>query len=205
VVALRWRDTISLGEGGLSATGHFRKFRFGGGLTFDAGRKDHSSGGIFESGDDRLNGLGTIKAALGLRAFASTRISLVNLDVSAVKYTGRQNHGVVVNLGASLPLPLGKKLLLMPHVRATWANDNYMQTYFGVTPVQSAASIFPRFNAGGGFKDVRGGVNLVYRFNQHWYVGADASVVRLMGDAAASPISISDTSLTLMTMAGYRF
>ena len=41
-VAVRWRDTISLGEGGLSVTGHLKKFRFGGGLTVDAGRKDHS-------------------------------------------------------------------------------------------------------------------------------------------------------------------
>jgi MipA family protein len=202
VIALRWRDTISIGEGGLSATLHYKKFRFGGGLTFDAGRKDHSSGGIFESGDDRLMGLGTIKASPGFRAFVSTRVSLVNFEVSAVKSL---NHGVTGTLGLSVPLPLGKKLLLMPHVRATWADGNYMQTYFGVTPVQSAASIFSPFNAGGGFKDVRGGVNLIYSFNRHWFAGADVGVTRLMGDAAASPISISDTNVTVMALTGYRF
>lgn len=202
VIALRWRDTISLGEGGLSVTAHLKKFRFGGGLTVDAGRKDHSSGGIFESGDDRLKGLGTIKASPGLRAFASTRLSLFNLEVSAVKSF---NHGVTATAGLSMPLPLGKKLFLIPHVRATWADDQYTQTYFGVSAAQSSASIFPRFGASSGVKDVRGGVNLIYSFNRHWFAGADVGVTQLMGSARASPISIRDTNLTAMAMAGYRF
>jgi outer membrane protein len=201
-VAVRWRDTISLGEGGISVTGHLKKFRFGGGLTIDAGRKDHASGGIFESGDDRLKGLGTIRASPGFRAFASTRLSLFNVEVSAVKSL---NHGVTGTLGLSSALPLGKKLILMPHIRATWADDQYMQTYFGVTPAQANASIFSRFNAASGFKDVRAGANLIYRFNDHWFIGTDVGVTRLLGDAALSPISIRDTNVTVMGMAGYRF
>jgi outer membrane protein len=202
VIALRWRDTISLGEGGLSATAHLKNFRFGGGLTIEAGRKDHSSGGIFESGDDRLRGLGTIKASPGFRVFASSRVSLFNFEVSAVKSL---NHGATATLGLSMPLPLSKKLLLMPHIRATWADDKYMQTYFGVTAAQSAASSFPRFHAASGFKDMRGGVNLIYSFNRHWFAGADVGVTRMLGSAAASPISIADTNVTAMAMAGYRF
>ena len=54
-------------------------------------------------------------------------------------------------------------------------------------------------------RDVRGGVNLIYSFNRHWFAGADVGVTRLMGDAAASPISISDTNVTVMAMTGYRF
>ena len=201
-VAVRWRDTISLGEGGLSVTGHWKKFRFGGGLTVDAGRKDHASGGIFESGDDRLKGLGTIKASPAFRIFASTRLSLFNFEVSAVKSL---NHGVTGTLGLSTALPLGKKLFLMPHIRATWADGKEMQTYFGVTPAQSAASTFRPFTAGSGFKNVQGGVNLIYSFNKHWFAGADVGVTQLLGDAANSPISFRDTSITALAMAGYRF
>jgi outer membrane protein len=201
-VAVRWRDTISLGEGGLSVTGRLKNFRFGGGLTVDGGRKDHSTGGIFESGDDRLKGLGTIKASPAFRVFASTRLSLFNFEVSAVKSL---NHGMTGTLGLSTALPLGKKLFLMPHIRATWADDKTMQTYFGVTPAQAAASAFPRFNAASGFKDVRAGANLIYRIDNHWFVGTDVGVMRLLGDAALSPISLRDTNLTVMGMAGYRF
>ncbi|HMH66051.1 MAG TPA: MipA/OmpV family protein, partial [Rhizomicrobium sp.] len=169
------------------------------------GRKDHSSGGIFESGDDRLKGLGTVKASLGLRGFASYRLGPVNFDLSATKFTGSQNDGVVASLGASVPLPLSKRLIVMPHVRASWASGDTMQTYFGVTAAQSAASIFPRFNAGSGVRDVRGGVNLIYRVSPHWFIAGDTSVTRLMGDAAKSPISIDDTNVMVTGMIGYRF
>ena len=205
VLSVTWRDTISFGEGGLSATWHRKRFRIGAGLTFDPGRKDHSSGGIFESGDDRLRGLGTIDASLGLRGFAAWRLGPANFEVSATKFTGRQNDGVLASLGASLPLPLGRKLMVMPHVRASWASGKTMQTYFGVTAVQAAASIFPRFDAGSGVRDVRGGVNIIYRLSPHWFLAADTSVTRLLGDAARSPISISDTNVMTIGMIGYRF
>jgi outer membrane protein len=205
LVTVKWRDTISLGEGGLSAAWHNKHLRIGGGLTFDPGRKDHSTGGIFESGDDRLRGLGTINAALGVRGFAEYRRGPLSVELSATKFTGGQNSGILGNLGLSLALPLSQRLILIPNIRATWASGNYMQTYFGVTAPQAAASIFPAFSAGAGVKDVRGGATLIYRLNSHWFVGANASVVRLMGPAARSPISIADTSVTAMTMAGYRF
>jgi outer membrane protein len=205
VFSVKWRDTITLGEGGLSAQWHHKRFRIGAGLTFDPGRKDHSSGGIFESGDDRLKGLGTVNAALGIRGFASYRLGPVNFEVSATKYTGSQNDGVLASLGATMPLPLTKRLIIMPHVRASWASGDTMQTYFGVTAAQSAASIFPRFTAGSGLRDVRGGVNIIYQLSPHWFMAADTSVTRLLGDAAKSPISIDDTNVMVTGMVGYRF
>jgi outer membrane protein len=205
VLAIKWRDTISFGEGGLSAYWHRGRFRIGGGLTFDPGREDHETNGVFSSGDDRLKGLGKIDTSLGLRAFAAYRLGPANVDLSATKFTGKQNDGVVADFGVSLPLPLTRKLIVTPHVRASWANDNAMRAYFGVTAAQASASIFPRFNAGAGLRDVRGGVNVMYMFNQHWFTAADTSVTRLMGDAAKSPISIADTNVTFTTMIGYRF
>jgi len=205
VLSIKWRDTISVGEGGLSVYWHRKRFRIGGGLTFDSGRKDHGSGGIFESGDDRLKGLGTINAALGLRGFISYGLGPANFELSATKFTGSQNDGVLASFGVSAPLSLTKRLILMPHIRASWASTDTMQTYFGVTPVQAAASIFPAFNAGSGLRDVRGGVNLVYRLSPHWFLDADTSVTRLLGDAAKSPISISNTNVMVTTMIGYHF
>ena len=205
LVTINWRDTILLGEGGLSAQWHSRHLRIGGGLTFDGGRKDHSTGGIFESGDDRLKGLGTINASLGVRGFAEYRAGPLALELSGTKFVSGQNSGILANLGLSLALPLSPKLIFIPNVRATWADGNYTQTYFGVTAAQAAASIFPAFSAGAGIKDVRGGASLIYRVNRHWFVGANGAVVHLMDSAARSPISLRDTSATAMVLAGYRF
>ena len=205
LVTVKWRDTISFGEGGLSAQWHGRHLRVGGGLTFDPGRKDHSTGGIFDSGDDRLKGLGTINFALGVRGFAEYRMGPLAVELSGTKFTGGRNSGILANLGLSLALPLAPKLVLIPNIRATWADRTTMQTYFGVSAPQAAASVFPVFNAGAGLKDVRGGATLIYSLNRHWYVGGNASVSRLMNAAARSPISLKDTNVTAMTMVGYRF
>lgn len=205
VITVNWRDTITFGEGGLSLQGGRGGFRFGGGLTFDGGRKDHDTGGIFGGGDDRLAGMGNIDFALGARGFASYRLGFVNFSASATKFFGKQNDGVLASFGASAPLPLGKKLFLIPSIRASWADDKYMQTFFGVTPLQASRSIFPAFTARSGLQDVRGGANLVYRFNTHWFAAVNANVTRLVGDSAKSPISIEDTNTSVTTVLGYRF
>jgi outer membrane protein len=204
VVQVTWDDMVSLGVGGLNAYWHHRNFKIGAGLAFDQGR-DVKSPSLFGEGDVRLKGLGKIDTALGLRGFASYQLGPVDFNVSATKFTGSQNDGLLVNFGARAPLRVLRGLVVIPHIEATWANRNYMETFFGVTPVQSRASIFPQYTAGAGVKDVIGGVNVIYRFNPHWYVAGDASVTQLTGAAANSPVSFSNSNVMLMTMVGYHF
>lgn len=195
-ITVDWRNTISFGENGLTAQLRRGKFRLGAALTFDAGREDSGTGGVFAGGDDRLKGLGEIDFSLGFRGLAAWRVGPVELNVSATKFTGKQNDGVLATMGLSAPLPLGRKLIMIPSIRATWADDKYTQTYFGVTPLQASRSLFPRFDAHSGLKDVRASVNLIYSFNRHWFAGANIGFTQMLGDGAKSPISISDTSST---------
>ena len=37
---------------------------------------------------------------------------------------------LAASLGASAPVPLGRKLIFIPGIRASWADDKYMQTFF---------------------------------------------------------------------------
>jgi outer membrane scaffolding protein for murein synthesis (MipA/OmpV family) len=205
VITVSWRDTISFGEGGLSAQLRRGRFRAGVGLAFDGGRKDHDTGGIFGGGDDRLAGMGNIDFTLGARGFAAYRVGFVDFNVSAVKYLGKQNDGVLAGFGVSAPLPLGKKLVFIPGIRASWADDKYMQTFFGVTPLQASRSIFPQFTARAGIQEVRASANLIYRFNNHWFAAVNTNVSRLMDDSARSPISITDTNTSVTTLLGYHF
>jgi outer membrane scaffolding protein for murein synthesis (MipA/OmpV family) len=80
-----------------------------------------------------------------------------------------------------------------------------METFFGVTPMQSAASIFPQFNAGAGVEDVNGGISVIYLLNRHWFLGVDASATQYVQAAARSPITISNTNDTVAAMIGYHF
>jgi outer membrane scaffolding protein for murein synthesis (MipA/OmpV family) len=49
------------------------------------------------------------------------------------------------------------KLTLSAGPGITWADDDYMQTFFGVTPGQAAASALPAYEARGGAHMVRAG------------------------------------------------
>jgi len=205
LVMIRWRDTVSLGADGLSLYWHDDTLRIGGGISYDGGRPDHATGGIFSSGDDRLKGLGDIDAAVGLRGFASYKLGSVYLDAAAVKYLGPQNKGIQVNFGASAPLALSKHFIVRPHIGASWADDNTMQSFFGISPMQASRSAFAQFHAGTGLEDVNGGLTLVYLFNDHWFLGADATATQYLGQAARSPITIANTNATVAAVIGYHF
>lgn len=72
--------------------------------------------------------------------------------------------------------------------RASFANGEYMRTYFNVSPAESAKSGRPVYDAGGGIKGV--GVELTgrYRFNEQWALVSSVTYEKLIGDAKNSPI-----------------
>lgn len=205
LVSITYNDMITLNNSGLSAYWHTGDLRIGAGLTYNAGRADSKDNGLFSNGDDRLRGMGDVDAALGLKAFTSYRLWMVDLNAALTKYTGNDNDGLVVDLGLALPCTLTDKLTLTPHAEATWANTDYMQTFFGVTPTQAANSGFAKYEADAGFKDIRAGVDANYRLDEHWFLRVRTDVKRLIGDAADSPMSFSDTGVTASAMVGYRF
>lgn len=198
-------DFISLGMQGLNLYWHHNGLRVGGGLTFKGKRKDNSSNNLVTEGDGRLAGMGTVKAAIGFRGFVSYDLGPINFAASVVKYDGSDNKGVNVDLGAFMPLRMTKSLTVTPHVGATWADTSYMQTFFGVTSTQSAASRFGIFSPGSGFKNIGGGVSVNYAFTKRWFVAEAIDVRGLLGDARHSPLSFSKTAMTSVFMVGYRF
>jgi MipA family protein len=206
-VNLVWRDTVSLGEDGLSAYWRYENLRVGGGLTFSAGRSQSS--GAFHVGDSRLNGMGDIPAALGFKAFADFRLgppSLpVALNTSLAKFTANGNDGVLINFGLALPYKLTPTTTVRASVAANWADQNYMQTYFGVTATQSINSGYSQYSPGAGIKDVNLGIGLTQQLGQHWALVANARLSRLTGDTEDSPIVFSKTQARFMSAMTYHF
>jgi outer membrane scaffolding protein for murein synthesis (MipA/OmpV family) len=208
IFTARWRNTLAFGENGLTATYHDGPFRIGVGATFDGGREDNgggSGGGLFDGGDDRLNGLGKIDWAIGLRGFTGYRYKFLDFNASFTKFLGDQNDGMQAQIGVSAPMRLYDDLILIPNLRANWANQKYTQLFFGVTPLQASRSMFPVFNASSGLTDVGVGVNLIYRFDNNWFAAVNASGSRMMDSASDSPISITDYSATTLGVIGYHF
>ena len=71
---------------------------------------------------------------------------------------------------------------------ASYMDKKYAQTYFGITPSQSAASILPSYTAKSGAKDV--GIDLVgsYKVTDTYSVTGFVGYRRLLSEAADSPI-----------------
>jgi outer membrane protein len=149
--------------------------------------------------------MGDINGAAGLKLFGSYNFGRLIVSSALTKYDGSDNKGLIADVGANLPFRLSQKLTVTAHVGATWANDQYMQTFFGVTPVQSADSGYSEFTAHAGLKDVDAGFRADYRLDQHWFVSTSIGVKRLEGDAAKSPITFANTEGTFMTVLSYHF
>ncbi|MFA7061374.1 MAG: MipA/OmpV family protein [Pedobacter sp.] len=212
MLAISWRNTVSLGIDGLSLYHKSGGFRYGAALTYDPGRQEDGKN-IFgmSSGDHRLEGLGDIKATFGVKAFASydvhpfQHIPLVVLDASVTKLLGSSNDGVLVQGGLAMPFQLGQNWRLTPKVSTTWANNQYMEDYFGVTPEQAARSRFSVYKAKVGMKDASIGLNVKYSITKNWFVTGDGRVKKLLSDAASSPISATNIDVRIVTLVGYHF
>jgi outer membrane protein len=205
LVRINWNDVVTLDDKGLYGYWHQGQFKAGGGATYGDGRRESQGTEIFNQGDDRLKGMGNIAGAVGLRTFASCDFDPVVLELAGTRFFGSDNKGTLADLTVSVPRHLAGGITLVPHIGATWADRRYMETFFGVSPQQSARSDFPPFSAGAGLKDAVAGLRLIYRFDRHWLFYADADFKELAGDAADSPLAFARASGALTALLGYHF
>lgn len=99
-----------------------------------------------------------------------------------------ETDGSTVTASFGQSVPFGEKLSLTGAVDVTWADGDYMQSYFGITTRQAMTSRYARFDAEAGLARV--GVNLVvdYKLTKGWGLFGTASYARLTGDAVDSPL-----------------
>jgi outer membrane protein len=65
----------------------------------------------------------------------------------------------------------------------TWADSDYMDTYFGVTAADSARSGLSQYSADDGIKDVGIDLGAKWNFVQNWNLRGLLSITQLVGDA----------------------
>ena len=85
-----------------------------------------------------------------------------------------------------LPWPGGAAMAL---VSATLVDDAYAERFFSISAAGSAASGLPVFDASGPGRDLRVGFGILQSLSPRWHLGAGGVYSRLIGDAAATPIT----------------
>lgn len=196
LVDVVWRERVFLSTMNGLGVWAFKHngFSLGAALGYEFGRK--------ESLDrSELDGLGNVDGAAQARLLAEYRTGPFRLDAVLARALGGSD-GTTVRLGAGMAYPINDRLRLMPGVAAVWADDKYMDSYFGVTAAQSALSRArlgaaagkSQFNPSAGFKNIDLSLMAMYSLTPNWSLRGGGGVRFLVGDAADSPISKRDTT-----------
>ncbi len=167
------------------------------------------SGGLArrrESDDPRLTGLGDVKRTVSGGLGASYTYDWFSARARVASDIAGNQQGTLVRLDMRGRYRPDDRWTFSAGPGLTWANDRYMQTFFGVDPGQSARSgLLPQFDARGGIERTRFSAGANYRIDRRWGLGVFASVARLQNDAAASPITEDRSQHFVGAFVTYRF
>lgn len=189
---------FSLGREGLGWSVPLGHFEVGASLGYEGKRK--------ESASADLAGLGDIKGSTTGGLFGIYHLGALDLRVGGKSALSRSNRAAATfDVSANYRIRLSERWMLSPGVGATWANDHYMQRYFGVSAEQSANSGLPEFSAGSGWKTAGVGVNVMYRLSRRWGLMANVRDSVMLGDAADSPIVRKKNQVSGMFGVTYRW
>jgi MipA family protein len=162
------------------------RFRFALVAQFDPGRKDRDTSTLNPTpGDKRLAGMGNVQSSTE----AGLGIGYGPLMVVARQsLSERGTQGAQVDMSVEVPWSLSDRLGLRFALGATWANQDTMQTYFGVTAAQAQATSFSVYTPRSGCRKVDASVGAEYAVAPSWKLHANLAFSRLGDDAAASPL-----------------
>ena len=144
-----------------------------------------------EDDGDRLVGLGDVEGGFVVGGFARFAIMpSLHLGVSYHRTVTGDVDGGQLRFGLEYMTKLSPTVAFSAHTGATYADDDYMDAYFGVTAAQAARSAagLNAFNAEAGIKDIHFGIGTTIALSQRWSLGLKGRYSRLLGDAADSPV-----------------
>ena len=179
------------------------------------GRRENSGGSPFliTGGSTALRGMGNVGVAGEYGGFAQKSLVDGKLRLRAELRQGTGGHNGLIadtSIAWSDRTPTAS-LLWNLGLRATWADSDYSNTYFGVTAAQARAAGLPNFTTGSGLiaagvtaslikplgKYGRNGVlTLFTSYDRLGDVAADSSLIRLRGQRDQVAVGLSY---------GYRF
>lgn len=131
-----------------------------------------------------------------------------NASVELMTDLADGNDGAIARFRGGYGMPINQVMNLNIQAFTTWADDDYMESYFTVTSAGSLASGLNTYTAESGIKDVGLNLSLHYTPWQQWGVMGLCSYKKLLGDARDSPIVDNegdDGQAAIGAMVTYRF
>ncbi len=207
LINIRYRNRLFLSTGEGLGYDVFRghNFRAGVAVAYDLGRNDDLNGlrglgGVDPAPQFKLYGDYVVRPRIGEREFPLILSLVVAKAVGGYQGT----NGI-----ASLYLPIAgskeKKYAVFVGGTTEISGEKTMQTYFGVTPAQSAASGLPVYNPSMGVRAAGAGMNSIWFFKPHWMLNTSVGVKWLLSSAEGSPVVQKQFQFTTNVGLAYRF
>ncbi|WP_170211817.1 MipA/OmpV family protein [Rhodoferax bucti] len=159
-----------------------------------------------ESRSSALRGLGNVDASAEVGGFA--RYVLGNgfaAKTSLRAGSGVDSKGALWDLGLEYGHALGASWRLGSELTATYANADYLQSYFGVTAKQAQASGYAVYTPSAGMRDVSARVSLTYLISPQWSLTGGLRHTQLLGDAKDAPMVRKTSANTALLALNYAF
>jgi outer membrane protein len=99
-----------------------------------------------------------------------------------------EHDGSLMYFNGGYRVPVSDRFDMILGAHVTWADDDYMDTYFGVSNSDSARSGLKKYSASSGIKDAGFSVAGLYRFNKTWGIAGLLGYTRMLNDAEDSPL-----------------
>jgi len=182
-------------------------FDYSAALSYRTGRKDHNvDSDAMSDGSDHLRGMGNVKgSALGVVGLGYKLTNWLSAQLQAEVPLSERDNGAALHFGLVSPLYHSPKNSVTMALTSSWGTNDYMQTYYGVSTAQSAASGFKQYDAGSGIYAYSLNLDWTHNFTERWSVVADAGYTQLAGDARNSPIVQRKASPMGSLKVTYRF
>ncbi len=150
--------------------------------------------------DPRVRALGKVALAVEVGGYVGiARQGVVTSDYDRLSLTlgvrrdvAGAHEGTLLVPTITYLTPLSRKALVSLFATATHADGNYADTYYTITPGQSAASGLPTFKAGAGWTSWTAGaaglLSLIGDMEHGLMLAGGVGYGRMLGDFAASPV-----------------
>jgi outer membrane protein len=138
--------------------------------------------------NNKVDRMKEVDAATEAGAFLGWKQDRLSLSTTYVTDVSDEHSGDVWYFNGYYDIPVDEQFRMLVGAHLTWASDDYMETYFGVSNNDAARSGFSKYKASSGFKDT--GLSLIghYKFNQTWGMAGVINYTRMLNDAEDSPL-----------------
>lgn len=139
--------------------------------------------------NDAVDDMKTVSEAHELGGFGGFTINNWFVTLEFLTDLGDAHEGWYSRLKGGYNWMISKSWALSVGAFTTYADDDYMQTYFGVSAADAVRSGLDPYEADSGIKDVGIDVGLNWMINNNWGAKGIASYTQLVGDADdSSPV-----------------